>query len=433
MRRFARGQDCYRCKHISGADGWSGKSNGVDDPALKESDIDTNGITLHVTEQGNGPAVLFCHGFPDTSYTWRRQMKAAASAGYRAIAPDMRGYGRSSAPADPTLYTPLYTAGDLVGLLDVLNLPSAVIVGHDWGATHAWNAALMRPDRFKAVFCLSVPYVPRGDVSVFERMRKSGHENDFYMFEQIKPEADQVWANAAVTIPGALYWASASASADKRWSPMDPARSLHRPAPGPLPSWAEPDYVAHNVSEFERTGFHGALNYYRAAEPYFDLSAAWKGAKITQPSFYIAGKADGLGDCSTPLSKNSAPVFPVSWGISNLMTWATGYNTRRRPRWQRAADREVPAHGQPCLKELTMAAAFTLTGTTFRSFCHATRHWRDWSGGRAINDLPPRLAPDRLGWRAQVEAFVPKAGTALRQTCAAMAPHRHRALPRPTP
>ena len=75
---------------------------------------------------------------------------------------------------------------------------------------------------------------------------------------------------------------------------MNPARSLHRPAPGPLPSWAEPDYVAHTVAEFQRTGFHGALNYYRAAEPYFDLSAAFKGAKITQPSFFIWGKADGL-------------------------------------------------------------------------------------------------------------------------------------------
>ena len=75
---------------------------------------------------------------------------------------------------------------------------------------------------------------------------------------------------------------------------MDPARSLHRAAPGPLPSWAEPDYVAHNVAEFQRTGFHGGLNYYRAAEPYFYLSAAWKGAKIAQPSFFIWGKADGL-------------------------------------------------------------------------------------------------------------------------------------------
>jgi pimeloyl-ACP methyl ester carboxylesterase len=125
-------------------------------------------------------------------------------------------------------------------------------------------------------------------------MRKAGLRNKFYMFEQIHPEADQIWADAAVTIPGILYWASGAAPAVTRWSPMDPARSLYRPAPGPLPSWAEPDYVEHNVAEFQRTGFHGALNYYRAAEPYFYLSAAFKGAKITQPSFFMMGKDDGL-------------------------------------------------------------------------------------------------------------------------------------------
>src|ERR1700761_2362731 len=78
---------------------------GAVSPVLKEYDIATNGISLHVTEQGEGPAVLFCHGFPDTSYTWRKQMKDVASAGYRAIAPDMRGYGRSAAPSDPAVYT----------------------------------------------------------------------------------------------------------------------------------------------------------------------------------------------------------------------------------------------------------------------------------------------------------------------------------------
>src|SRR6202012_3021137 len=143
---------------------------------LKDYQITSNGVSLHVTELGDGPAVLFCHGFPDTAYTWRQQMSAIASAGYRAIAPDMRGYGRSSAPADAALYTPLHTAGDLVGLLDALKIASAVLVGHDWGAVHAVNAAMMRPDLFKAVGCLSVPYVPRGEVSVFERMRTSGHE-----------------------------------------------------------------------------------------------------------------------------------------------------------------------------------------------------------------------------------------------------------------
>ena len=280
---------------------------------MQHREIKANGISLHVVEEGEGPAVLFCHGFPDTSMTWRRQMTAVASAGYRAIAPDMRGYGRSSAPADAMLYTPLHTAGDLVGLLDALSISSAVLVGHDWGATHAWNAAMMRPDRFTAVFCLSVPYVPRGDVSVFERMRRSGHQDHFYMFEQIRAEADEIWADAAVTIPGMLYWASGSAPADQRWNPLDPARSLHRPAPGPLPPWADPAYVDHTVAEFQRTGFHGGLNYYRAAEPYFDLSAAFKGARISQPSFLILGKADGLKELY-PLTQDQMRV-----GLPNLV------------------------------------------------------------------------------------------------------------------
>jgi hypothetical protein len=99
------------------------------------------------------------------------------------------------------------------------------------------------------------------------------------------------------------YWASGSAPADTRWNPLDPARSLHRPAPASLPHWAEPDYVAHNVAEFQRTGFHGGLNYYRAAEPYFYLSAAWKGAQITQPSFYVGGKSRRLGGALSAFRK----------------------------------------------------------------------------------------------------------------------------------
>jgi pimeloyl-ACP methyl ester carboxylesterase len=296
------------------------KSNVID---VKEYDIATNGITLHITELGEGPAVLFCHGFPDTSYTWRRQMQAIAKTGYRAIAPDMRGYGKSSAPADGLLYTPFYTAGDLVGLLDALKISTAVLVGHDWGATHAWNAAMMRPDRFTAVMCLSVPYFPRGDESVFEKMRKAGHQNDFYMFEQMKPETDQVWANAKLMIPGVLYWASGSAPADTKWNPMDPKRSLHRPAPGLLPSWVESDYVENNIKEFTRTGFHGGLNYYRASEPYFFQSAAFKGAKITQPCFYITGKADGLGVLYPPVEKMKAglPNLVGSLEIDNVGHW----------------------------------------------------------------------------------------------------------------
>ena len=184
----------------------------------------------HYWETGpdGGPLMIFVHGWPEIGLVWRAQMEAVASAGVRAIVLDMRGYGRSSAPEDAASYTPLHTSGDLVGLLDALDVASAVIVGLDWGATHAWNAALMRPDRFKAVLCLSIPYVPRGDVSILERMRKASHQNDFYMFEQIRAEADELWSDAAVTVSGVLYWASGSAPADARWSRPSPKRGADR-------------------------------------------------------------------------------------------------------------------------------------------------------------------------------------------------------------
>ena len=304
--------------------------------SVREFDVSVNAITLHVTEEGEGPAILFCHGFPDTSYSWRRQMHAVARAGYRAIAPDMRGYGQSSAPWEASLYTPLQTTGDLVELLDALHIANAIVVGHDWGSRVAQGAALMRPDRFTAMFCMSVPYTPRGDLSFFEQMRRTGHQRDFYMFEQASPHADDLWADAATTIPGVLYWASGSSPPEQSWHPFMPTRSLYRKAPGPLPSWADPSYVSHNIAEFTRTGFHGGLNYYRAYEPYFFLSSAFKGAKITQPSFYLAGQLDGLSVLYQSITDAELRV-----GLPNLVDHVTLAEVGHWP--QHEASQEVSA------------------------------------------------------------------------------------------
>jgi epoxide hydrolase A/B len=124
--------------------------------------IDTNGINMHMAEQGEGPLVLLCHGFPESWYSWRHQLPTLAEAGFRAVAPDMRGYGRTDRPEPIDQYTLFHLVGDMVGLLDALGAAQAVIAGHDWGAPVAWHAALMRPDRFRAVIGLSVPFRPRG-------------------------------------------------------------------------------------------------------------------------------------------------------------------------------------------------------------------------------------------------------------------------------
>src|SRR5690348_8719477 len=125
---------------------------------LRHRTVETNGMRMHLAEQGTGPLVLLCHGFPESWYSWRHQLPALAEAGFHAVAPDQRGYGQTEAPEDIAKYTQLHLTGDMVGLLDALGTETATIVGHDWGAPVAWNSALLRPDRFPAVAALSVPY-----------------------------------------------------------------------------------------------------------------------------------------------------------------------------------------------------------------------------------------------------------------------------------
>ena len=255
--------------------------------------LDANGITIHVADAGSGPAVLFAHGFPDTWRGWRRQMEAVVSADYRAISLDMRGYGGSSSPEEAQAYTMFQCAGDLVGVLDALGIEQAALVGHDFGAAACWSAAMMRPDRFRGVFCLSVPPFPLARPTFLDQMRGAGLEN-FYMFTQMRPEADAEWADAGVTIPGMYYWMSGMAPVDQRWEPLDPAKALNRPSPVGLPDFVDSDDAAAAIAEFQQHGFHGPLNYYRAMQPYFEEAGAFLGATIRPPSFYAFGAEDGM-------------------------------------------------------------------------------------------------------------------------------------------
>lgn len=259
---------------------------------MRHLQIDSNGITLHVVELGEGPAVLFCHGFPDTWRGWRRQMEAVAAAGFRAISLDMRGYGESSAPEDAFAYTPFHTVGDLVGLLDALKLPSVTVVGHDFGSTVAWNAAMMRPDRFGAVFGISVPFLPRGERFFLQDLADKGR-TDFYMFDRIRPEANEEWSDARLIYPSRLYFSSGSPSPEDRWNPFQLDMPF-RKAPDPLPAWADPQDVEETIAEFSRTGFRGGLNYYRSIQRGFDLAAPFKGKLVEQPSFFLVGETDAL-------------------------------------------------------------------------------------------------------------------------------------------
>src|SRR5918994_2084451 len=124
--------------------------------------VEVNGVRLHIAEQGQGPLILLLHGWPESWYSWRHQFGPLAAAGYRVVAPDQRGYARSEQPPDVASYTLLHLVGDVIALIEKLGEEQAVVVGHDWGAPVAWAAAMLRPDKVRAVAGLSIPPILPG-------------------------------------------------------------------------------------------------------------------------------------------------------------------------------------------------------------------------------------------------------------------------------
>jgi pimeloyl-ACP methyl ester carboxylesterase len=264
--------------------------------------VEANGIAIHLAEAGSGPLVLFCHGFPESWYSWRHQLTALAEAGYRAVAPDMRGYGKTGQPDAIDQYTLFHLVGDMVGALDALSEAQAVVVGHDWGAPVAWHCALLRPDRFRAVAGLSVPYVPRGSTRPTSVMPQTDSALFYQLYFQAPGVAEaELGRDPRDTIRRLLYSASGdvprrSENASGDLAPgMVPrtggflTRSIDPPT---LPTWLTEVDVDHFVAEFARTGFRGGLNWYRNIDRNWELLAPFAGAKVTVPALYIAGDRD---------------------------------------------------------------------------------------------------------------------------------------------
>src|SRR5258707_769534 len=180
---------------------------------IKHRMVETNGIHMHIAESGAGPLVVLCHGFPESWYSWRHQLHALAEAGFHAVAPDMRGYGQTDRPEQLDRYTLLHTVGDMVGLLDALGTETAVIVGHDWGAPVAWYAALLRPDRFRGVIGLSVPFIPRPPVRPTSTMPQTEDAEFFQLYFQSPGVAEaELERDVRLSIRGFLYSASGEAA-----------------------------------------------------------------------------------------------------------------------------------------------------------------------------------------------------------------------------
>jgi len=234
---------------------------------LTHRTAETNGIRMHLAEQGEGPLVVLCHGFPESWYSWRHQLWALAEAGFHAVAPDMRGYGQTDKPAAIDQYTLLHSIGDVVGLLDALGAEQAVIAGHDWGAPLAWAAAVLRPDRFRAVIALSGPFGPRAQSRPTTAMPQKGDMLFYQLYFQTPGVAEAEFErDVRLTIRTMLY--SASGDAPRLIASVvdrDAVGMVHRERgflarmanPESLPTWLSEADVDFYAAEFARTGFRG--------------------------------------------------------------------------------------------------------------------------------------------------------------------------------
>jgi len=263
--------------------------------------VDTNGIKMHIAEQGQGPLVIMCHGFPELGYSWRHQLPALAEAGFHAVAPDQRGYGQTDCPEAIEAYNILQLVGDIVGLVHTLGEEKAVIVGHDWGAPVAYNCALLRPDIFHALILLSVPYSPRswGSTRPTEAMKNMAGDNQFYIVYFQKPGRveKELEADVRETMVKTLYSLSGDPPPEKRWNFLfgkDQKFVDTVYMPDTLPEWLTEKDIDVFTEGFKRTGFRGGVNWYRNIDRNWELTPFLSGAKIHQPSLFIAGELDGV-------------------------------------------------------------------------------------------------------------------------------------------
>ncbi|WCJ27222.1 alpha/beta-Hydrolases superfamily protein [Euphorbia peplus] len=256
---------------------------------IEHTKVTTNGINMHVASIGTGPPILFLHGFPELWYSWRHQLLSLSSLGYRCIAPDLRGYGDTDIPDSVEEYTAFHVVGDLVGLLDSLQIEQVFLVGHNWGAIIAWYFCLFRPERIKALVNTSVPFLPRNPSQPLVQRFRNLFGDDYYICRyQRYGEAEAEYAKIN---SGKLFRIILS-NRDPHPEATLPKDIDMQPNPSTLPCWLTEKDVNYFAAKFDQTGFTSGINYYRNLDRNWELTAAWTGAQVKVPTKFIVGDLD---------------------------------------------------------------------------------------------------------------------------------------------
>lgn len=259
--------------------------------------IDVGEVRLRCALEGTGPLVILVHGFPESWYSWRHQLGPLAAAGYTACAIDVRGYGGSDKPPSIEDYALERIAGDLVGLADVLQpCEPVILIGHDWGAPIVWNTALTRPDRFRAVAGLSVPFagIPRRPFTEVFHEHFTSRGLFFYQHYFQEPGVAEAEAEADPRdfVHRMMYSISGDVLPGAYWTkPLGATFLDGLPDPQPVP-WLSDADLDYYEGEFRASGFRGALNRYRNHERDFAWLQGFEGRRIEQPALFIGGSRD---------------------------------------------------------------------------------------------------------------------------------------------
>jgi soluble epoxide hydrolase / lipid-phosphate phosphatase len=261
---------------------------------IRHHEIQTNGIRMHVAEAGEGFPVVMCHGWPELWYSWRHQLEGLAEAGFRAIAPDMRGYGGTDAPADPAAYRTTEICADIAGLLDALDVEKAVVVGHDWGGYHIWQFGLRYPERTERLIGLNTPYSPAGATKTTDALKKAFGEEGYYMLYNQTPGKAEAEFEADIRGNLRKVFHPASRAQDLGTMAMLVGGGLFTGIPEPRPDQQllTDEEIEVYAQAFERTGTRGAFNWYRALDYNWEDARAIADPTIRVPSMMVTAEND---------------------------------------------------------------------------------------------------------------------------------------------